>query len=174
MLPARAVIEAYGGTIKWDNLSKTAFVTTPPKDYSKPEGYANVKSFRKDFSSIDTAEDNVVERMLDEDVTTHWGAKGVGRYADFELDREYKIESVEIVFNPNNGRNAAFEIQTSLDGKTWKTILVAAGDGSVEAGSWEKFVFETPELTRWIRYVANGSNKSEWNGVKEIRFKEAK
>lgn len=174
MIPARAVIEAYGATIQWDKLAMCAFVTTPPKDYSKPEGYANIKSIRKDFSSIDTAEDNIVERMLDEDVTTHWGAKGVGRYADFELDREYKIESIEIVFNPNNARNAAFEIWTSLDGKTWETVFVGSGDGSVEEGSWEKFVLEIPSSARWIRYVANGSNKSEWNGVKEIRFKEAK
>ena len=112
--------------------------------------------------------------MFDEDVNTHWGAKGVGRHADFELAKESYIESVEIVFNPNSARKAAFEIHTSLDGKTWKTVFVGAGDGSVEAGSWEKFAFEVPELTRWIRYVANGSNKSDWNGVKEIRFKEAK
>jgi len=149
-------------------------ITTPPKDYSKPEGYVNIKSIRKDFSSIDTEEDNIVERMLDENVNTHWGAKGRGRYVDFELERETNIENVEIVFNPNNARNAAFEIHTSLDGKTWETVFVGAGDGSVEAGSWEKFVFDIPKKAKWIRYVANGSNKSEWNGVKEIRFKEAK
>ena len=26
--------------------------------------------------------------------------------------------------------------------------------------------------TKYVRYVANGSNMSLWNGVKEIRFKE--
>ena len=94
--------------------------------------------------------------------------------SEVQLKSEYKIESIEIVFNPNNARNAAFEIWTSLDGKTWETVFVGSGDGSVEEGSWEKFVLEIPSSARWIRYVANGSNKSEWNGVKEIRFEEAK
>lgn len=172
MIPARAVVEALGAAIEWDNLAKTAFITPPPKDYTKPEGYADIKTLRRDIGLNDAEADNIIELAVDEDVNTHWGAKGVGRYMDFEFTKEVMLENTEIVFNPNNGRNARFEIQVSLDGKTWKTVFTGKGDGSVEAGSWEKFEFEAPVAARWVRYVANGSNISSWNGVKEIRFKE--
>ena len=150
----------------------TAFLTMPPLDYSKPQGYANIVNYRKDAGVGDTEDDNRVWLAYDEDVNTHWGAKGEGRYMDFELDEETTLENVEIVFNPNRGRNARFEIQVSTDGKVFKSVYVGAGDGSVEAGSWEKFRFDTPVKAKWVRYVANGSNISLWNGVKEIRFKE--
>ena len=171
MVPVRPVAEAFGGTVKWDDYAKTAFLTMPPLDYSKPQGYANIVNYRKDAGVGDTEDDNRVWLAYDEDVNTHWGAKGEGRYMDFELDEETTLENVEIVFNPNRGRNAKFEIHVSIDGKTFTTAYVGTGDGSVEAGSWEKFRFDIPVKAKWVRYVANGSNISLWNGVKEIRFK---
>ena len=174
MVPVRAVAEGFGGAVEWDNYAKTAYISTPPKDYSLPEGYAKIVSFRKDEGKNDAKNENLIEHGIDGNFNTHWGTKGIGRYMDLEFEKETTIENAEILFNPNNGRNALFEIQVSTDGKTFTTVFEGAGDGSVEAGSWEKFVFDAPVKAKWVRYIANGSNLSEWNGVKEIRFKEGK
>ena len=81
------------------------------------------------------------------------------------------IKSAEIMFNPNSARNAEFAIEISEDGKKFTNIYTGKGDGSVEPGTWEKFEFEQAYSAKYIRYVGNGSNLSNWNAVQEIRFK---
>lgn len=169
MVPARAVAESFGGTISWDALTDTAFITTPPVDYSKPEGYAEIIEVIADDGPADG--ENVAAKMIDENVSTRWSANGKGRYVDFVLDKNTKICNAEIVFHQNNGRNAEFEIQVSEDGKKFVTVYKGMGDGSVESGTWEKFDFK-PVSVRYIRYIGNGSKLNAWNSVIEIRFKE--
>ena len=170
MVQLRDFAELFGCTVTWDKFSNTAFVTTPPEDYTLPEtGYARFASVKPDSGAAD--KENVAENSIDGDGSTIWAALGKGRYVDYELDKQYSLTAAEILFNPNNSRNAVFEIQVSTDGKEFKTVYSGNSDGSLEEVGWELFNFEQPVNAKYVRYVANGSNISDWNAIKEIRFK---
>ena len=170
MLPVRAAIEALGGSVSWDRWSNTLFVSSPPMDLSLPKGYARIIKATNDGGAVD--KENTVEKMFDEDADTIWASNGVGRYVTLELEKTSTLTAVEVMFNPNQGRDARFAISVSSDGKKYDQIYSGAGDGSVEEGAWELFTFDAPqENVKYVRYIANGSNISNWNAVKEIRFK---
>ena len=172
MVPIREVVELFGGTVAWRQYSRIVDLDLPPADYSLPEGYALFKSIEHDDGEVDGG--NIAANAGDGDGDTIWAALGIGRYIDIELDKVYKLDRTEILFNPNGGRNAAFEIQISEDGVTYETVIESSSDGSLEAVAWEYYDFEKPVETKYIRYVANGSNISNWNAIKEIRFREMK
>ena len=115
--------------------------------------------------------DNVAANAIDADSGTIWASNGVGRYMLLELDKLRSITFAEILFNPNSARNANFAIEVSEDGKTFTKIYEGTSDGSVESGTWEKFEFDKAYQAKYIRYVGNGSNISNWNAIQEIRFK---
>lgn len=170
MVPLRDFVEIFGCTVTWDGFVNTAFVTTPPEDYTLPEtGYARFASVKPDPGEAD--KENIAANSIDGDGETIWATLGKGRYVDYEFDKQYNLTAAEILFNPNSSRNALFEIHVSADGVNFKTVYSGNSDGSLEAVGWEVFNFEQPVNVKYVRYVANGSNISDWNAIKEIRFK---
>lgn len=170
MVPVRAALEALGGAVSWDRWSNTLSISAPPIDLTLPKGYARIIKAANDGGDID--KNNTVENLFDEDASKIWATNGVGRYATLELEKASTITGVEIMFNPNQGRDAKFAIAVSEDGKKFNEIYSNHGDGSVEEGAWEAFTFDAPqENIRFVRYIGNGSNISNWNAVKEIRFR---
>jgi len=172
MVPVRAVTELFGGTVAWKAPGRMVDIELPPVDYSLPEGYAVIKSVTHDTGEVDG--ENVAENVSDGNADTIWAANGVGRYIDIELDRVYTLDRTEVLFNPNGGRSAAFEVQISEDGLTYTTVIDSVSDGSLEDIAWECYDFKAPVKVKYLRYVGNGSNISNWNAIKEIRFREKK
>ena len=169
MVPARAAVEALDGKIKWDRFSNTVYISLPEQDLSLPEGYALVAKADGDEGPVDG--DNIAANAIDADAGTIWASNGVGRYMLLELDKLSYITNVEVLFNPNSARNANFAIEVSEDGKNFTRIYEGTSDGSVETGTWEKFEFDKAYQAKYIKYVGNGSNISNWNAIQEIRFK---
>ena len=169
MVPARAAVEALGGGIKWDKFSNTAYISLPEADLSLPEGYALVVNADGDGGPIDG--ENIAANVIDADSDTIWASNGVGRYMVLEFEKTSIISSVEILFNPNSARNANFAIEVSEDGKKYTQIFAGTSDGSVEIGTWEKFEFDKAYRAKYVKYIGNGSNISNWNAIQEIRFK---
>lgn len=167
MVPVRQTTEALGGSIEWDPSANTVYAVAPPRDLSLPEGYIKVESVIPDDGAVD--DENVCENLIDEDQDTIWAAQGVGRYVTLVFNGEKTVEAVEIMFNPNAGRDARFDIEVSSDGASYKKIYTGTGDGSVESGCWERYEFGSSQKAKYVRFVANGSNISTWNAVKEIR-----
>ncbi|NLB81760.1 MAG: hypothetical protein GX800_09185 [Clostridiaceae bacterium] len=168
-LPLRSVAEMMEIDVEWDEYSKTVFLTPPPEDYSLPEqGYAKFESVTHDTGEVD--DENYAENSIDGNFDTIWAALGKGRYVDYKLDKSYLIKNAEVLFNPNGSRNAEFDIMVSQDGINFTMVYSGKSDGSIEKPIWEKFEFTKPVSARFVRYVANGSNISEWNAIKEIRF----
>ena len=168
MIPARAAVEALGGSIEWDKYARTVYIELPDQDLSLPAGYVRIVSAADDGSYNPPHEPS---HMIDEDTSTLWSAKGIGKYVILELEKECEIGSAEIIFNPNQARNAEFELEVSVDGKKYTNVYTGTADGSVELLSWEKFEFSKPQKAKYVKLIANGSNLSDWNGVMEIRFK---
>lgn len=169
MVPLRDFTESFGGEMVWYDISKTAVLDRPPVDYSLPDGYADIANVTPDSGSVDGG--NVCTNAVDCDADTIWAAKGVGRYIDIELSKRQEIDRIEILFNPNGSRNAEFEIMVSDDGVNYTSIMADSSDGSLEGVSWETYPLSEPVITKYIRYVGNGSNISTWNAIKEIRFR---
>ena len=169
MVPARNIVELYGGSIEWYPLSNIAAIERPPADCSLPEGYAVMKSVTPDSGSVDGG--NVAENAIDFDIDTIWAAKGIGRYIDIELEKRQEIDRVEILFNPNSGRNAEFEVFVSDDGVNYRSILESTSNGALEEVAWEIYPLSEPVMAKYVRYMGNGSNISQWNAIKEIRFR---
>ena len=168
-IPLRAAVESLGGTVDWDGCANTVIITSPPADLSLPDGYVRIIAGADDGGTID--KNNTYEKMYDEDASTIWSTNGKDRYVTFELEKPSDIDGVDIMFNPNSGRDARFTIAVSEDGKIFTDIYSDHGDGAVEGGAWEHFGFSPQTNIKFVRYFGNGSNISNWNAVKEIRIK---
>ena len=172
MIPAEDIVYVFGGSTEWQNFYNLIVIELPPVDYSLPEGYAEVKAVTHDTGEIDGG--NVAENAADGDGETIWAALGAGRYIDIELDKVYTLDRAEILFNPNSGRNAEFKIRISGDGIHYTTAVSGVSDGSIEGVAWETYDFNEPVSVKYLRYVGDGSDISDWNAIKEIRFREYK
>ena len=168
-VPIRTAVEALGGSVDWDGCANTVYINSPPADLSLPAGYARIVAAKHDGGEIDKS--NTVENIFDEDASTIWSTNGTDRYLTLELEKSCTVEGVDIMFNPNQGRDAKFTIAVSEDGKKFTDIYSDHGDGAVEGGAWEEFRFSPQSNIKFVRYHGNGSNISRWNAVKEIRVK---
>ena len=170
MVAARYFVEAFDGSIKWYPMFTLADISLPEPDYSIPaEGYAVMAKVTADEGSVDGG--NVCDNAIDGDGDTIWAANGIGRYIDIEFDKPTTINRVDILFNPNGGRTAKFDIYISDDGETYTMLFSDTSDGSLEEVAWEYYDLAKPVKTKYVRYMANGSNISNWNAIKEIRFR---
>ncbi len=167
-VPLRQVTEALGGTVEWDRFSTIVYITSPARDLSLPEGFVRFSEVLPDDGSVDG--ENYSYNVFDEDPDTIWASNGKGRYITIILEKESDIDAIEVMFNPNQGRNAAFEVAISNDGQNYQTIYSGTGDGSVESGAWEHFDFGSVHKAKYVRFIGQGSNISNWNAVKEIRI----
>ena len=108
--------------------------------------------------------------ITDNNSKTNWATNGTNRYVQFDFEKEESLDAVEVIFNPAYNRTAKFDIQTSIDGVNFETIYSGTSDKSVTA----KDVWQTYKLNgqkaKYVRYVGQGSDKNNWNGVIEIRF----
>ena len=170
MIPARDIVELFGGSISWYPNFSMASISLPPVDYSIPtEGYAIMANVTADDGSVDGG--NVCDNAIDGDGDTIWASLGIGRYITVEFDKPTTINRVDILFNPNGGRTARFDILVSDDGEEFTKLFSSTSDGSLEDIAWEYYDLAKPVKTKYVRYVANGSNISNWNAIKEIRFR---
>jgi hypothetical protein len=138
------------------------------------EGYIEIVSAKNDDGPIDG--ENIAPNVIDGNLGTIWANEGEGRYIDFEFKQEEVIENIEIIFNPNSKRTPYFMVQISEDGTNYHTVYDGVGSSEADGKNWEVFTFDIRKniKAKYVRYVANKSNLSAWNGVKEIRFKRGK
>lgn len=172
MVELRAFSEAFNFKVFWDEYEQIAAIY-PQKVVVSEElaGYAKIIDIKDDGGQVDPA--YTAPQMADGLLTTNWAAEGIGRYIDFELSEETILENVEIAFNPGAQRTPSFEIAISSDGENYTTIYEGKGDPNTDGNYYEVFTFDKYKTfkTKYVRYIANGSDKSKWNGVREIRFK---
>lgn len=146
----------------WNSITEIVFINDV-----RGQDYAQVS---KASSSWEETAESAPALVLDDDLNTLWSAEGE-QYVDFEFDREYSVSDIEVIFNPNSNRTAMFEVYASNDGKAWTLVRKGLSDSQGDGTKWETFAFDTPVKAKYMRYLGKGSDKSMWNGVKEIRFK---
>lgn len=173
MVELRTFAESFNYNVYWEDTYKRAFVVEnkPIVPVNLP-GYAAIVSLTNDDDTR-VAETSHASLAGDGVLTTLWSAEGKDRYFQVEFDKEYVLENAEIVFNPNSNRTPKFEVQISTDGKNFETAYDGVGWSGTDGLTWETFKLDVskPNRAKYVRYVGKGSNISDWNAIREIRFK---
>jgi F5/8 type C domain/Calcineurin-like phosphoesterase len=104
--------------------------------------------------------------VLDSNLNTIWSNYGVGSSIQLDLGTSKNICSVDIAWYKGNERQNKFVISTSIDGKSYKTVLSNASSGKTL--SFENYVF-SDNLARYIKITVNGNTQNNYASIAEIR-----
>ncbi|WP_104024607.1 polysaccharide lyase family 7 protein [Vibrio hyugaensis] len=106
------------------------------------------------------------DRLFDNDTSTRWAANGLGEWAMYDYGSVQTFDAVRLSFHKGNERETNFDIQVSIDGEQWQTVLEGASSSGGVNG-YERFTFD-PVEARYVRYVGQGNSKNSWNSVTEF------
>lgn len=111
---------------------------------------------------------NVAANTLDGDFGTRWSADGDGEWIEFELDDTYVVTQVCIAFYQGDSRFAYFDLQTSMNGTTWTTVM----SGVQSSGSTNDLQhFDIPDTeANYVRYLGHGNEDNDWNSLTEVEI----
>ena len=103
--------------------------------------------------------------VVDNNPNTIWSNYGVGSYIQLDLGTSKNICSVDIAWYKGNQRQNNFVISTSLDGKSYKTVLSTKSSGNTL--SFETYAFPGKQA-RYIKITVNGNNQNNYASIAEI------
>lgn len=133
----------------------------------KETGASEKKAY--DLVSVTSSSDdgNVVQNTLDNNYDTRWSASG-DAYAIYELSEPMPIGYVGIAqYNGTNGKQAIFELETSLDGENWTKIWEGKASGTTP--SMEAYDMKGT-VAKYVKYSGHGRTSSEWNSLTEVKI----
>ncbi|USD68154.1 polysaccharide lyase family 7 protein [Vibrio sp. SCSIO 43136] len=110
---------------------------------------------------------NSADRLFDGDIMTRWSSNGAGEYATLDYGSVQEFDAVQAAFSKGNERVTMFDVQVSVDGENWTTVL-ADQQSSGRIIGLERFQFEPAVQARYVRYVGKGNSKNQWNSVTEF------
>ena len=110
---------------------------------------------------------NAIDGNLDG--KSRWSSKseGAAKSLDLKLSASQTIGAVGIAWLKGNERWSSFSIATSVDGKTFKTVVPNRKSSGKNAGL-EQYAF-APVTAQFVRISANGNAKNSWNSVVEAK-----
>jgi predicted phosphodiesterase len=104
--------------------------------------------------------------VVDNNLNTIWSNYGVGSSIQLDLGTSESICSVDIAWYNGNQRQNNFEISTSLDGKSYKTVLSTKSSGNTL--SFESYVFPDKQA-RYMKITVNGNTQNNYASIAEIK-----
>ena len=103
--------------------------------------------------------------VVDNNLNTIWSNYGVGSYIQLDLGTSKNICSVDIAWYKGNQRQNNFVISTSLDGKSYETVLSTKSSGNTL--SFETYAFPDKQA-RYIKITVNGNTQNNYASIAEI------
>ena len=103
---------------------------------------------------------------VDNNLNTIWSNYGVGSSIQLDLGTNKNICSIDIAWYKGNQRQNNFVISTSLDGKSYKTVLTTRSNGITL--SFENYEFPDT-LARYVKITVNGNTQNNYASISEIR-----
>lgn len=165
VVPVRFISESFGAKVVWDPHAKVVLIT--PGTIARPNTNTNIATI-VDAKESGHFESQDVFASFDGDQETLWSIGEIGAWVQYEFDKEYTIESMYIMLNKATERKAVFDLYSSTDGTNFTPIVTnAKADGKTDG---ETYKFPSPVKAKYIKYVAKGSDISEWSAIKEIQF----
>ena len=118
-------------------------------------------------SATATADDgNIPSNTVDGDYQTRWSAMG-DESLILELSEEVPIGYVGIAqYGGTDGKQAIFELETSLDGENWTKVWEGKASGTT--ANMEPYDMQGT-VAKFIKYNGHGRTNSTWNSVTEIK-----
>ena len=173
LVPVRFVSESFGARVVWEEFSKTVDITynagISEENYHNITGWLPVAAMEQ---SGDDGAGNVIEQTRDGAFSTSWGVQGVegsdSAWGIYDFGQIREIEKVMIAFIKGTERIYTFTLQTSEDGKSWKTVLDQA-KSSGTSNQFETFAFDKTKA-RYMKYIGYGNSVNLWSNISEIVF----
>ena len=103
---------------------------------------------------------------IDNNLNTIWSSYGVGSWIQLDLGASKNICDIDIAWYKGNQRQNNFVISTSLDGKSYKTVLTTKSSGNTL--SYENYEFPDT-LARYVKLTVNGNTQNNYASISEIR-----
>ena len=113
-----------------------------------------------------THDGNGPERLVDGDLSTRWSASGDNSYAILDYGIVAEFDAVRGAFHKGNKRASKFDVEVSIDGKSWTRVLTNAQSSGAVNGI-ERFPFDAVEA-RYVKYIGHGNTANMWNSVNEF------
>jgi len=119
-------------------------------------------------ASVDSSvhDGNGPDRLIDGDLKTRWSASGDNSFAVIDYGQVAEFDAVRLAFHKGNTRASKFDIQSSVDGKTWTDVIVGA-QSSGAVLTLERFSFKALKA-RYFKYIGHGNTSNMWNSVNEF------
>jgi rhamnogalacturonyl hydrolase YesR len=114
---------------------------------------------------------NTPQNTLDNSLSTRWSQPGLNQWIQYDLGRLAKVWAVDMAFYLGNQRNSYFNIQTSVDGENFETVVTGGVSSGISTGL-ERYSFPQTQA-RYIRIVCNGNSTGgeNWNSLTEVRIR---
>lgn len=110
---------------------------------------------------------NGPDRLFDQDLTTRWSSAGDGEWAMLDYGSVQEFDAIQAAFSKGNERQSRFDIQVSVDGENWTTVLENQLSSGKAIGL-ERFQWENAVKARYVKYVGHGNTKNGWNSLTEL------
>lgn len=110
---------------------------------------------------------NIPDNVVDGNLETRWSCEGTENVnLILELEKEEVIGYVGVAqYNGDEGRQATFDIDLSVDGENWVTMFSGNSSGTTTSVEY----YDMKDTTaKYIRYNGHGRPYSTWNSVTEI------
>lgn len=134
------------------------------------EGITLDTANKLDVLSVEVSQEpqaeNPKQHMLDGNLQTRWSAQNE-QYAVFELGEIYDINAINIAIYSGDSRKQLFDIEVSVDNKTWTNVFSGATSG--ETDGLEAIGFDST-AARYVKFVGHGADTSTWNSISEFEI----
>ena len=104
-------------------------------------------------------------RAIDGNLNTEWAGAGAGAQLTFDFGATKSIKQVRIAFYNGNARVYGFQVQTSLDGRTYTSAGSFQSSGTTSL--YESFSVNA--VGRYLRIVGWGNNINRNNSYYEVQ-----
>jgi uncharacterized protein YjdB len=110
--------------------------------------------------------------VIDGNIGTMWAANGDNQWLILKFRESYKVEFLELAFNPGNINGAYFDVSGSTDNIAWEPVLIKS---SSCAFSNDRQVFDFPPAKAVreynnIKITGRGNNFDTWNYISELKI----
>ncbi|MGJ8738979.1 BspA family leucine-rich repeat surface protein [Zobellia laminariae] len=110
--------------------------------------------------------------VMDGNFYSRWSSNGLSEWISFDFGELKNVGGVEIAFFSGNNRANIFDLEVSIDGENWSTVLENQSSSGAST-NLEEFQFSTQNI-RYLRYVGQGNSQenNNWNSITEFRINE--
>jgi hypothetical protein len=113
---------------------------------------------------------NPPAHVIDNSIDTRWSQDGLEQWINLELDTVRLVTAVDLAFYQGTVRFSYFDIQVSLDGHDFTTVLEGCST-SVLTNDLVRYNLPEAMPARHVRIVCNGNSQggANWNSITEAR-----